>query len=1115
MQNFELVQTGFNILLPLMANYIGQEFKRVYGNDCKRQILSAISGHPDDLSGIEDYQDLINKLDIANCLRLIERKWAEVFRAKLSRDYKSWAGELMGVRNTLSHKGSEDFKPMYSERALNTMALLCEAFDAEGTEKIRELYRKLRYGSEAGSTAGTMQVSQSPNARKPVSSGVLQKHFFAGQNLPSWRDIMQPHPDVAGGRYRNAEFAADLNLVAQGRAAVEYRDPVEFFNRTYMTIGMKGLLSQAIDRLSGKGGEPVIQLKTAFGGGKTHSMLALYHIAHGIPVEKIPSIKEFMQEIGITSLPQAHVAVIVGTALDPAKRKNPGNLPGNSVSTVWGEIAYQLVTSAGKPELYAKIKESDRKGTSPGSETLKELFNACGPCLILMDEIVAYAKKLYGIQGLPAGTYDNFITFIQEITEAAKASDNSIVIASIPESDIEVGGEAGHKVLDTIEHTFGRMEAIWKPVAANEGFEVVRRRLFSNCNDEAGRDAVCAAFSQMYRDNAAEYPSEAKELEYFERLKACYPIHPEVFDRLYDDWATLERFQRTRGVLRLMAAVIHELWMANDAEPMIMPGSLPLDMPNVKNELTRYLDENWNSIVDREVDGKNSLPYQLDKNTERYGKNIAARRVARTIMLGSAPRTVAATPDQTLRGLEKSRIHLGVMQPGESIAVFNDALSALRGNLSYLYSSANDTHFWFDTHPTLRKLAKDRALQFSDTQIDDEIKIRLYKLRKEPPFAGIHIVPNSSQDIPDDQSARLVILGTKDVHKKGKENSQALLKVKDILDNRGTNPRTYRNMLIFLAPDTDELYSLQQEIRNYKAWDSIIVEKDDLNLDAVRMREAEDNLRRSNDEIGLRLQHTYKWLFVPLINLDENMRTIQWEIEDLGSADEAIVSKAARYVQQNEIVIDRWASSVLKIILDSFLWKNDNHISVKKLWEQLCTYCYLPRLKNKDVLEQAVLKGVRTGEYFALAAGYSGECYVDLRYKKDVSSLYDSDLLVKIDVALKQLEKEIGIEGPGRETNPHEGNPPTQPVGGTGTAVPERRNKHFHMVAKLDNVRINKNVNDYVQEVIQHLINVDGSTVNVKLVVEATADNGIPSSTVRTVSENCQTLRAEEFSFDD
>ena len=636
-ENYDLVQKGFRILHPMLAGYIGREMNRIYRDSWWEEVLYALNDQTKDLPDTGSYDVLIDSLDIPNCLRLIDRKWNDVFRTKLSIDYRTWAKELMGVRNKVSHLGQQDLERRYAERALDTMALFSEALnDPDGTEELRALYRTLRYGSAQGSVAVTTNAQ--PVQNKKETAGVLNKNV--GQNLPSWRTVMQPHPDVAEGRYRAAEFAADLAQVSRGEGAFEYRDPVEFFARTYVTEGMAGLLTESLQRIAGKGGEPVIQLKTAFGGGKTHSMLALYHMVHSVNnVDRIPSLKPILERAGLDSLPKANVAVLVGTALDPTRKKNPANLPGYTVNTIWGEMAYQLVTSAGRPDLYAIIRDADRKGVSPGSENLKNLLNECGPCLILMDELVAYAKKIYGVDGLPAGSYDNFITFIQEITEAARASDNSIVVASIPESDIEIGGEAGKTALSTIEHTFGRMESIWKPVAANEGFEVVRRRLFLECKNPVAREAVCNAFSQMYHENNADFPFDVKEVEYRNRLISCYPIHPEVFDRLYEDWATLERFQRTRGVLRLMAAVIHELWMANDAGAMIMPGSIPLDMPNVKDELVRHLPDTWNSIIDREVDGKDSIPYQKDKANPRYGQKLAARRVARTIMLGSAPTT--------------------------------------------------------------------------------------------------------------------------------------------------------------------------------------------------------------------------------------------------------------------------------------------------------------------------------------------------------------------------------------------------------------------------------------------------------------------------------------------
>jgi len=1129
LDNYELVQKGFRILHPLMAGYIGQEFSRVYKNGWWQEILDALSDQRD-LPYSGDYGELIDSLDVMNCLRLVDRRWNEVFKTKLSLDYRTWAKELVGVRNKAAHIGGQDFTQSYAERALDTMALFCEAFDAEGVEEIRALYRTLRYGSADGSTAVTENAAPTPaKTAKPIE-GVMTKSF--GQHLPSWREVMQPHPDVAEGRYRVAEFAANLAQVARGEGAIEYKDPVEFFARTYVTEGMAGLLVESLQRLSSKGGEPVIQLKTAFGGGKTHSMLALYHMVRGgIHAENIPNLKPVMERAGIDELPKANVAVLVGTALDPAKRKNPSNLPGYSVGTIWGEMAYQLVTSAGRPDLYAIIRDADRRGVSPGFEALKTLLNECGPCLILMDELVAYAKKIYGVDGLPAGSYDNFITFIQEITEAATASNNSLVVASIPESDVEIGGEAGQTALETIEHTFGRMESIWKPVAADEGFEVVRRRLFLPCKDEAARDRVCAAFSEMYQENSSDFPMEAKEVDYRNRLISCYPIHPEIFDRLYGDWATLERFQRTRGVLRLMAAVIHELWMANDSSAMIMPGSIPLNIPSVRDELVRHLPDTWNSIIDHEVDGKASVPYQLDKANVRYGQKLAARRVARTVMLGSAPST-SALRDQSIRGLETSRIRLGVVQPGENIADFNDALNTLHGSLSYLYNNTNGSRFWYDTKPTLRKTSEDRASQVSKADVAMEIESRLRKMRGEPPFNKPIVCPASSLDIPDEQMARLVILRSSDTFRRanGKDSGAALETVADYLNNRGTSPRVYRNMLAFVAPDQDKLRDLETEVKRFIAWQSIISDKDDLNLDGGQLKEADNSLNRSNKTVAQRIKETYCWLLVPYIDQYEDIKTIQWEISNLGGGDEEIVTKATKKMLQGEQIITNWAPALLKMSLDELLWKDSNDISIKRLWEFLCTYCYLPRLSGYRVLEDTIQKGLRSTEFFGIAAGISEGKYIDLKLNESVYSLNQSDLLVKPAVATKQImeERQTVHPVPGGDhptvapTNPTDGkagdasvDPQAGGTPGNGTQPTAPRNTRFFMSVKLDNTRVNKNVNDYLTEVIQHLMTVDGADVDLTLEVSVSAPKGIPSSTVRTVSENCRTLKIQNFGFED
>ena len=1129
--NHDLVTKGFNRLLKALSPYIIRELDQTYGTDFWQE--GVIGKLYDDqrrglpTSGTDD--ELTSSLDIAKCLLLMEINWREVFGKRLPRDCKNYVIELKGKRNEWAHKGIEDLTDSNAFRALDTMSRLAEQIDSDATNDINALLRQVRYGSAEGSTAVTSNAGGGAEVAPARRKALEQTKAVRG--LPSWREVMEPHMDVAEGRYKNAEFAADLAQVARGKGELEYRDPVEFFNRTYVTEGMKGLLIQSLRRVSGLDGEPVIQLKTAFGGGKTHSMLALYHMMRSRSrVRQIANLTPVLEDAQVSEAPKVHVAVLVGTALNPANAKRPATMPGITVNTLWGEMAFQLAESAGKPELYDYVKEADKRGVSPGSEALANLFDACGCCLVLMDELVAYAKKLYGAEKLPAGTLDNFITFIQELTEAARASKCSLIVASIPESDNEIGGEAGQRALEQIEHTFGRMESIWKPVGASEGFEVVRRRLFLNCKDEAARDEVCFAFSKMYGDNLAEFPTESRELEYRERMQACYPIHPEVFDRLYEDWATLERFQRTRGVLRLMAAVIHELWMSRDPSPMIMPGSFPLDVPVVRDELTRYLDDNWNAVVDSEVDGKQSLPYRNDGNNPRYGSLLASRRVARTVMLGSAP----DVSGQSVRGIERGHIRLGTVQPGENLSVFNDALVTLQISSSYLYSDDNSNRFWYDTRPTLRKVAEDRAQMMGDSDALFEVESRLKKLRKSEPFAGVHVCPASTLDVPDDQSLRLVVLAPAAKHRSGALESDALIVANEMITSRGSSPRSYKNMIVFAAADASYYSQILKSAKRYLAWDSIKADRESLNLDVKQTRETEQSVRRADEELDLKIREAYNWLLYPSIDLNNSM-DIAWAVERVEGGRESIVAKMARKLLSDDAAIQNWAPALLKMELDRILWKESDHIQVKQLWEYLCQYCYLPRLSGYSVLENAIVRGLGSKEFFGIAAAFSEGRYVDLSLGEQKPFINASDFLVKVEVAETQIDRDIeaphtvahkasGRSGaqdhggddvkfvaPAIETW-RNGDDSTSEVSAVDATVLNRQKSAFHMVSKLNNTRVNRDIQSIMEEVVSQL-NFIGADVELTFEVHARVADGIPPETVRALSENCTTLGVGDFRF--
>ncbi len=316
---------------------------------------------------------------------------------------------------------------------------------------------------------------------------------------------------------------------------------------------------------------------------------------------------------------------------------------------------------------------------------------------------MAYARQLREGSDLPAGTFDTQFTFAQTISESAKAAKQTMLIVSVPASDNEIGGRWGQEARSRLKNAIGRVESSWRPASPDEGFEIVRRRLFQPITGDnfVARDAVARAFSDMYGSQHQEFPLECREANYERRIKMAYPIHPELFDRLHSDWSTLDKFQRTRGVLRLMAAVIHSLWERNDSNLLILPATVPVDDPAVQFELTRYMEDNWIPVIEKDVDGANSLPLSLDRENPNLGRYSACRRVSRTIYMGSAPIQNAAN-----RGIEDRQVKLGCVQPGEAVATFGDALPAYRpGDLSLRrWKTLLVQH-----QPTVTRLAEDRA----------------------------------------------------------------------------------------------------------------------------------------------------------------------------------------------------------------------------------------------------------------------------------------------------------------------------------------------------------------------------------------------------------------------
>jgi len=680
--------------------------------------------------------------------------------------------------------------------------------------------------------------------------------------MKPWREVAVPHRDVLEGTFQQSEFAADITAVSTGKASREYQDAAAFYERTFITEGMALLITQVAQRLAGKGGEPVVQLQTAFGGGKTHTMLAVYHLAtRKTALSELAGISALIDRAGLIDVPQARVAVIDGTAHGPAQPWKRGK---QVIKTLWGELAWQL----GGVDAFALVKEADATGTSPGKDILCELLQRHAPCAVLIDELVAYIRQFSEGQVLSGGTYDSNLSFLQALTEAAKLVPNAIVLASLPESDVEAGSARGVAALRSLEKTFGRVQALWKPVATEEAFEIVRRRLFELVRDAKARETVCRAFADAYVAEGTKLPAETQEGRYYDRLLKAYPLHPEIFDRLYEDWTTIDGFQRTRGVLKLMAKVIYSLWKDDNKDFMILPGSLPLHDGSSRNELTYYLPAGWDAVIERDIDGDRAETTELENKEPRFGQVGAARRVARTIFLGSAPSSVGSKAGT--RGLDRARVLLGCLQPGQASSLYSDALNRLADRLHYLNTSGDKvqdaTRFWFDTRANLRREMEDRKRRFDDkTEVRGKIAEALKRVAGSGTyFDGVHVFTPHT-DVPDDTALRLVVLPPESWYSK-EESRPAVEAVLVGIRNNGPKPRHRANRLIFLAPDHSSLARLSDAARVALAWSSIVddVKEGRLNIDLLQKNQAEKEQKTAEEVLPRAARECYKWLLCPV-----------------------------------------------------------------------------------------------------------------------------------------------------------------------------------------------------------------------------------------------------------
>lgn len=1084
---------GLELLPKNLIAFVEKRLQTAFKSEWREKVIACHSQ-----LGLRDDGKL--NWDQASLLKVMKKYWREAFGDVLGANERSIVFELADVRNKFSH--NQQFSYDDSERALDNVRRLLLAVNAadaadEATGMRNEILR-IRF-KDLARNEERKKAQDLDAAIKPVAG------------LLSWREVIMPHDDVAAGEFQNAEFAADLAKTHNGSAASEYRDPGEFFARTYLTDGLIKILVQAAKRLANEGADPVVELQTNFGGGKTHTLLALYHMVTAKNPNELPGLDQLIKSKGLNLPPNIKCAVLVGTSRGPTDILHQDGL---EIRTSWGEMAYQL----GGKNAYAILQDCDQKGIAPGSELLEKLFKANSPCLILIDEWVAYLRQIYRKDALPSGSFDANLSFVQSLTEAIKASPQSLLVASLPASQIEVGGEGGQEALTRLKQTFGRLGSAWLPASQEESYEIVRRRLFKEITGQKAhhKDNTINQFMKFYKANSDVFPQNAKDEDYRRKMEKSYPIHPELFDQLYAAWGAIEKFQRTRGVLRFMAQTVHELWMANDPSIMIMPASIPLNSPRVQPELCNYLPQGWPNIIDSDIDGPQSTPYRIDKETPSLNRHAATRRVARTLFMGTSPESGVQN-----KGLDDRQINLGVLQPGEKPSIFGDALRRLANQAKYIHNDLG--RYWYSTAPNLNRIAAEKADKIESEMVTDTINRFLTQYikdigRERADFDSVHCAPDSSADIVDELGGiRAVILNVKHPYINGRKpspsSSPAANEIQKILKSRGSAPRIYRNNLIFIAADARTIDALGQAVRQYLAWADIVAETKARDLTQSESARAQAQCDQAKSTLETRLREAWCWLIYPS---QSNPKSDIELIHNKLTSNHSLLTQACNKLRVENALLGELGPVNLQQNLEKYIWQDKPHIHMQKLWEYLNCLVYLPRLKNREVLIKSVLSAIAniTPGPFAYAEKYdeANSTYQGLAIEQASNTQVTIDnnaVIVRANVAFDHRPTPTPTEDNPAATpllsakHPQASLQEPKPTQAKTEPLPTR----FRASALISPKRPNKDMQEIVENLIQHLTEIPEAAVEIKLEIDAEASKGIDKNKARILNENAKTLK--------
>src|SRR5579875_659508 len=780
--------------------------------------------------------------------------------------------------------------------------------------------------------------------------------------LDPWWQVATPHQDIRNKSFSEAVFAADLGDVQNPTAPSDYRDPRLFFTKTYLTEGLKSLLNNILKRLCHGSGDPVIQLQPPFGGGKTHALLALYHLVHSYnEVRHLDQIQALMA--AYPNFQGAKVAIFVGTKADPIHGKTP-----------WGAIAEQF-------GLYSLVQEHDSKRVSPGTDVLERMLQTAGPNLILIDELLEYVVK--AAQVMPQG---QILAFLQELSQAVARSSHSVVVLTLPTGLFEQFDANAAQMLTEIQHVYGRMESIYEPVKGTELYEIIRKRLFESLGDTNTHRAVADAYFQLYRELGSEVPAEVTGTEYRDKIQAAYPFHPELLDLLYERWGSFPTFQRTRGVLRLLAQIVGDLYELKTPAPLIHSSMVNLTSPAIRGEFIRYIGTEYDSVISADVLHKApEIDKEMGSEYARYG---IAKALATTIFLYSFS-------GSERKGMTQPELRVALFYPGFPLNILGDALDKLEDRLWYLHVERR--HYSFKNQPNLNRVILERQSAIRDDEIRNLLKAKLQELATRNTSLSSYHWPGQPSDVPDNRALKLAILSPEYREEGCSESSAATASFSQtLIDRAGTAPRIYRNTLFLLVVEAASYPPLERQLRLVLALQDI-QDNAQLLLTDSNKADLKRRLQQAQDDLPHIILTAYRFVGW------HGPSGLTWK--DMGIptiGQNRLIERVLQFVKQESRVLSHISPG---LILDKAFSDTDQEKSLEDIYSIFLRTPGLPCLENESVLVEAVREGVKSG-IFGL--------------RQDDRVFFKEDILSEIPMHAYVLKPEIAQQQKAEQTPPTE-----------------------------------------------------------------------------------------------